>query len=221
MVRNPSLPADRFVPRNAPRDRKTQPKPWDRRIAISGDSAREPIWTAIGRASTNWGHFEGGVARVFGRLLGVNQTDVLQPMVAYGAVRTFEGRLQMVRAVATRYFMRMKMTDVPKELGERAAKLESPLRTYTNKEWRFFAERRNDIIHGILAMHSFGPLGASDPLFVLVPEYYDESKTREANIVEFMYSSSEIRYYADEFWRLMGQAHTIQNELSDIWSSFP
>ena len=28
----------------------------------------------------------------------------------------------MVRAVATRYFMRMKMTDVPKELGERASK---------------------------------------------------------------------------------------------------
>lgn len=224
MVRNPSFSPSQLSQlgniRVAPREHKSQPKPWDRRIATAGDAARESIFTAIGRATVNWGFFEGGVARVFSRLLGANQTDVLQPMVAYGAVRTFEGRLEMVRAVATRYFMRMRMDDVPKELQERAAKLEAPLRTHTTKEWREFAARRNDIIHGILSVHLFGAAGESEPLWVLVPEYYDEKKTREVNIVEFIYSSSEINYYAEQFWKIMGQAHSIQNELTDIWSSF-
>jgi hypothetical protein len=76
------------------------PKPWEQtEWPQQGDPSLEVTYTAVGRALSAWEVFEGHLSLLFAILVAPSG-DSLPARRAYNAVRTFEGRLAMLRAAA-------------------------------------------------------------------------------------------------------------------------
>lgn len=78
-------------------------KPWDRRPwPLFGDADMNELYAAVGRALSQWERYEGHLALLFSAFVTGMETDIARR--AYCAVRTFEGRTDMLRAAAEAFF---------------------------------------------------------------------------------------------------------------------
>jgi hypothetical protein len=93
-------------PRAINEDKKKDLKPWDVRPWPSvGDGDIEKLYAAVGRALSMWERSEYGLSYLFSTFCGAGTPIQARPAQnAYNAIRTFEGRTEMLAAASKTFF---------------------------------------------------------------------------------------------------------------------
>jgi integrase len=110
--------------------------PWDVLSPKEAEKDPDTLFLSVGRALTAWERMQQQFAHFFGFFCGAENT--LQARRAYGAIGTFRGQAEVLRAAAEAYFHTSPDHEMQKPffaLLKRAGN---------------FAPRRNDIAHGIV-----------------------------------------------------------------------
>jgi hypothetical protein len=167
------------------------PSIWDRPpFPQQGDADKKEIWTAVGAAISAWGEYEAALGRLF-TIFIAGEFPSPQAKRAFGGIRSFEGRRDLLRGSSEAFFHYRKGTS-----GEQVC-----FKTILTDASRA-VERRNDLAHGI-AM-AFTPEGQLEPDgFCLMPSYYDSLKRDPNDIAEFAYRSASINTFACGFENLI------------------
>jgi hypothetical protein len=161
-------------------------KPWDRLPwSKQGDVDQDLLYTSVGRALSEWERYDTGLAFLFAAF--VSPTDPSIGRRAYSAVRTFEGRLEMLRAASEAHF-----TLHPN--AEFLAQFKAILRDAS-----VYSQRRNDIAHGTVDHYQLEPPA---PLQLPAPDAYglfpSFASFRERDIYDvpnYCYTSPELEYF--------------------------
>jgi len=167
-----------------------EPKPWDPHpLPVMGDSDPASIFTAVGRALTEWNSFESHLSLLFAHFIALDAESIAAKR-AFGAVRTFEARLDMLRAVAEAYFAHFPNDTISRRLYN-----------LVKTEWRNFGARRNEIAHGLVQpwLWRVEAIGSDKTTYCLVPMYFDFKKTDLSNRPKYAYTSEAILSYAQAF----------------------
>jgi hypothetical protein len=195
-----------------------EPKSWDQRIAQRGDDSERTTFAAVGEALSRWTRFELNLARLFATLTMADEKSMIGPVLAFGSVRTFEGRIEMVHASGSWFFSVYKALSASSNDAECGAnaivKLQERFeRLYKNG--KNFVARRNEIAHGIVSpqpiakirKHTYVQL--KRPRFAFVPAYIEMSKHTLFSQPKFIYGSKELLSYAGEFVKLADEARSL------------
>jgi hypothetical protein len=174
------------------RNEAKPPEPWDRKPWPEvGDDKAEKTYAAVGRALTAWELYEANVAAMFSVL--VAGTKSLAAYRAYCAVRTFEGRLDMLRAASTAYF------------AQRPDSQQQDLIRTIVREAASYCPRRNEIAHGMVHRFQRKPEKSQSPkedTFALYPPYVTFKERDLLQVPTYCYTSVELTHYAKEFMRI-------------------
>jgi hypothetical protein len=167
-----------------------------------GDDSEDSIYASIGQALSRWEYLEVGLMELFAALAN-NKHDSSAISRAYGAVVTSRGRLDMLEAAASAYFIYFPNN-----------KLQSALENQLTKV-RQYGTRRNEIAHGIVQPYSiFKPFKGDDSGgYCLFPSFYNTNKmlleTRVKLTPKYIYSSKEIKKFAACFMDMVPPIGTI------------
>lgn len=194
-----------------------QPKPWDvPPPPTHGDPVDDLTFAAVGRALSHWERFERVLSILFAEFVG-DQDDDLPAVRAYGAVATFRGRVEMIRAAAEAYF-----AAYPNPGGEKL--LDDLLDEASN-----FSARRNEIAHGFV--NGWRPEDSPDTPkgFVLMPFNYTPRKSKfDATATmqtrpprpklrpSYLYSAKEIDTFRSHFERLSTHAMNVSTGIRTL-----
>jgi hypothetical protein len=145
---------------------------------------------------------------------------------AYGAVRTFEGRLDMLRKISTAYF---SCADQNPEM----AKLQEEIKVLVNKKCKGAGERRNEIAHGVVKQ----VINFADPAKRVIdfsnpnktywfgPSEIDSSKNVFWGEAYYAYTSKEINHYAKVFEDVAEEVHAkamaVLGKPPPLWQKCP
>jgi len=119
---------------------------------------------------------------------------------AYNAVRSFEGRSEMLRAASETYFHESPNAERQQDFKK------------IFKLAKGFAPRRNDIAHGIVGAFLGFPHGSSATLpmtYGLYPSLAAYKDRDHEEAPEYCYTSVELAYFTDAFWRLQAAPYTL------------
>lgn len=182
------------------REKKSPPlAPWAIRTRPArGDDDPQVTFAAVGNALTQWAHYETALSRLFSAFIALDR-DTEAGRRAFGAVRTFEGRLDMLRATADIYFATFPDATLQTDWVE------------AQKLGKKYGERRNEIAHGaVLPLLSEKPTpdGASDGV-CLAPAQIDPKKRDVRGVPLFYYNAASLNHYADEFSKLKDEPYRI------------
>lgn len=179
-----------------------QLKPWDMPpLPTCGDQYREDTFIGVGRALSQWEHFEGEIGLIYGIL--VNALDETSPaMRAYGSVSTFSVRQDMILAASKAYFF------------TREPSYEEDIKSLLD-DARQFSTRRNEIAHGIVQPYFIK--GSRRAGYALGPSKYATRKQRLSHLYDFdiydamvssmyAYTSSLLLEFTDHFGVLTARA---------------
>jgi hypothetical protein len=163
------------------------PSIWDRPpFPQQGDADKKEIWTAVGAAISAWGEYEAALGRLF-TIFIAGEFPSPQARRAFGRIRSFEGRRELLRGASEAFFHYQKGTSQEQDL----------LKIIIKDAWNA-AERRNDLAHGIVM--PFTPEGKSEPDgFCLMPSHYDSSKRDPNDVADFAYRSARINTFTSGF----------------------
>lgn len=197
---SPRVPRHKTKSKEKPRT----PNPWDR-LPWPTEAVYDALdaYAAVGWALTEWEKFDDLLGQIFCMLIEAPK-EARSARRAYRAVRTFEGRIQMIKVAAEVYFQdRHFYSEVPDD------GLKSDLSKLIGQALNFVA-RRNDIAHGVMQDYVISKtsmlLGRGH---VLYPSMAN-SKDRDVNhIAEYAFDARGIKYYADQFAKLQRPAYKI------------
>lgn len=185
-------------------DKPKEPKPWDRKPwPKRGNRTGMKLYAAVGRALSSWEGLERELGVIFSLLVAGSNTKSARR--AYYAVRTFEGRSEMLRAASEAFFAEREnipLQDKFKELFSAA---------------KSFSPRRNDIAHG--AVNHFIRDPAVGPFkrfktFALYPSFANYKDRALDSRPTYCYTSIEIDRYTFEFRGLIFSAGYLMEEIS-------
>jgi hypothetical protein len=172
-------------------------KPWDDRPHPQrGDKNTNATYEAVGRALSQWEYLEAKLAELFSQLVGGEwPSDDDGPSYhpadrAYGSVLGSAARLTMVEEAAKAHFQRYPNLE-----------LEKRLKDLISTECRNFASRRDNIAHGIVDFRFSDPPELEFGSW-LVPSFYATKKNPLKGPSAYAYTSTEINYFTQEFYRL-------------------
>lgn len=186
-----------------------QLKAWDRRPwPTSGDSDEEKLYAAVGRALSAWERCEAQLAFLFAQFLS---TPLLHaPIRAYCAVRTFEGRADMLRAASKQYFWGF---GIPKD-HDFVVRFKVILSSAIE-----FSKRRNDIAHGVVDHYHPQPTAETVVWvtrhgYALFPAYGSLKDRDHVGIPAYCYTSAELDYFREQFTGLHDPARILGAEIA-------
>ena len=168
---------------------KTTP-PWDRRPwPAQGDADMDTLYASVGRALSQWERFEGHLALLFSAFVTGMETDIARR--AYCAVRTFEGRAEMLRAASEAYFHTFPDTAL------------QPQSIEVLNQAICYSPRRNDIAHGVLDHWQPYPPQLPRELTKAWALYPSAANFRGRNFIQnapaYCYTSAEVEYFYEKF----------------------
>jgi hypothetical protein len=178
-------------------------KPWDRRPwPDKGTKSLRNMYAAVGRTLSQWERHEFALSRLFTAL--VTSRDSLPAARAYCAVRTFEGRADMLRAASAAYFLLWPEQDLQKQFKIILSHAAS------------FSPRRNDIAHGVVDYHEKLPYPTTNlrkprktQTYALYPSYANFKDRAVTGVPEYCYTEVELDYFYGEFLKLVEPAFTL------------
>lgn len=167
-------------------------KPWDQRPwPQAGHPNSQEIYAAVGEAISQWERYEGNLSLLFAAL--VSKSDNLPARRAYNAVRTFEARIEMLRAASTAFF-----AENPNEGHE-------SLMTAVVTDGKCYGPRRNEIAHGVVDhFQPYPPKLPRDIIqeFALYPSFANFKQRDLEEMPLYCYAKNEIDHFAKEFLRI-------------------
>lgn len=171
-------------------------KPWERRPwPATGDSDINKVYASVGRFLSQWERYEGMLSLLFAAFVSQPKNDAARR--AYVAVRTFEGRAEMLRAASAAYFH--VNPDIAVQDG-----FKTVFRGAT-----CFSPRRNDIAHGLVNRffpQTYQPGEAIDIGYALYPSYASFKERDLQDRPGYCYASAELDYFYQEIIRLTADA---------------
>lgn len=185
-------------------------KPWDRRPwPKRGSGSLSKLYAAVGAALSEWERFEDELSRIFAAL--VSDPMSLPAQRAYNAVRTFEGRAEMLRAASEAYFVLWPNSSLQ-------VSLKGLLRDAI-----CYSQRRNDIAHGVVSYFEALPWPAYPRWGKKPPKsfgFYPSNanfKDREiggpGGIPTYCLTVAELDYFLQEFRKLRQPAINLAAQL--------
>lgn len=178
-----------------------QLKAWDRRPwPESGDATADKTHAAVGRALTAWETYEGVLAVLFSVIVaGMKSIPAYR---AYSAVRTFEARLEMLRAASSAHFATNSNSEQ-----------ESRIKTIV-REAACYSPRRNEIAHGLVHWFSKNPeMRPRSDTFALYPPFVSFKERDLFQKPTYCYTSVQLDYYSKEFLRISELPATLASAL--------
>jgi hypothetical protein len=182
-------------------------QPWDRRPWPSdGDVDEDKLYAAIGRFLSEWERYESILSFVFAAFVTSEHFAIARR--AYSAVRTFEGRADMLRASSQTYFY--LHPDEPLQEQFKAI----------IKAAASFSPRRNDIAHGAVDryLHEpplLAPVPRSDK-FALFPSFATFKDRDVEGVPTYCYTTNELEYFRMEFLKLRNPAAQLASHIGHV-----
>jgi hypothetical protein len=186
------------------RSARAQPTPsvWARPpLPTRGGRTERTTWKAVGEALSVWCQYEEALGRLFGILI---TGDFPSPQCtrAFGAIRTFEARRDMLREAGRAYFAYFAQTAEAQHQTFRSIITEASAAVTI----------RNDLAHG--AVMPYVPQGTSNTIgYCLLPSYYDSRKRDISNIPEFAYNVVTIKNYVASVRQIMPRPEELGNNI--------
>lgn len=173
----------------------------------------EKTQAAVGEALTMWEQLETTFAFLFSALVSGSPSNTVA-LRAYGAVRTFEGRAEMLKEAGFAYFGAYSAPE-----GEAA--LKNLLRAA-----REFGSRRNDIAHGMVtALEWVPPIEGSateERGWCVVPAFYISNRHDMNHVPDYVYTSAEMHIFSRRWSVLSYLVRSLTDYLTaDLLSSWP
>lgn len=195
-------PSDKSRPRK-PRPPATspQPKAWDiPPLPKRGDRHRDDTFVGVGRALSQWEHFEGEIGLIYGVL--VRSFRETSPAIrAYGSVAAFSTRIEMINEASKAFFLHV-IPSIEKEIK------------HLLDDAKQFATRRNEIAHGIV--QPYYSKGSTQSGYVLGPSRFATRKQKLSRDggwgdieVVYAYTSRELDDFSTHFGTLTERAMEI------------
>jgi len=194
----------------------SDPRDWPKR----GDGSKRITYAAVGEALSEWAEIEIAMTRIFFTFLDGKGGYGSVAIRAFGSVRTFEGRLEMIKSSSEVYFEiekdRFLRCDPP--LSEKwVANAEAEFKGICS-DLKLFVSRRNEIAHGQVGP-LFGKL-IKNKKFALQPLPM-EKKSSIYSVPEFAYDSAALKYYSGQFRELSKRLDVINIKLRHLRSTVP
>src|SRR5262249_62128295 len=126
---------------------------------------------------------------------------------ASAAVRTFEGRAEMLRAASEIWFDSNSRPDLLTDFKAILSAITS------------YAPRRNDIAHGVVDAWLPEPATASSKLatgWALFPSYASFKDRDVKDLPKYCYTSTEIDYFEKEFSKLIEPVNGLASHLAEL-----
>jgi hypothetical protein len=164
-------------------------KPWDPRPwPVQGHPILDDVYSAVGRALSDWERYEGSLSLLFATLTSTSSS--LPARRAYNSVRTFEARIEMLRAASLAYFERHPDKDREDLMGT------------VISEGKCYCPRRHEIAHGVV--DHFQPFPPKLPRdltneFALYPSFANFEQRDMEEMPTYCYAKAELDYFAGEF----------------------
>jgi hypothetical protein len=112
--------------------------PWDRRPwPQTGDATANETYAAVGCALSSWERHEAALSFLFAAFVSEGTSRIARR--AYNAIRTFEGRAEMLKAASHSFFAAYPDEEMQKRFKD------------ILRNAKEFSARRNDIAHGCVA----------------------------------------------------------------------
>jgi hypothetical protein len=185
------------MPKN---EKKVGNSRWARpQLPKTGNKTREEIWTAVGAALTAWGEYESELGRLFSIFMAGDFPSP-QAQRAFGAIRTFEGRSQMLwEAYEAFLAYHGRHIKEPKEFDE--------LWNEATKAVKL----RNDVAHGIVLPLSTQGAPVTNG-YCLMPPYHD-AKRDINDVPKFAYTAEMIGEFTTGFHNLIEAPRKFGNSI--------
>jgi hypothetical protein len=201
-------------------------KSHDQLTTKRGGQSEKMTYAAVALALSRWTRFELNMAGLFAAVAGNSDHTRVGVMLAFGAVRTFEGRAEMLKSAAAWFFsvqtvFSQKHASDPICGPKAVLELQSRYNALA-KAGNQFVARRNEIAHGVVNPKNLSKVGKNKwvqlvkPRFVLVPAYFEMSKHNLFSSPKFMYGSEELLHYAKEFERLANEAKSLTTSIATL-----
>jgi len=199
-------PRSIFEPDNSPRVYTPTGKAFERPpFPPKGDWSEDAIYGSIGRALSSWEHVEIALSDLFTSLLSPNLYE-LPAQRAFGSVTTSGLRSNMLKEAGDAFFMAFPNDDDNAKFDE------------LRKLARQYAERRNDIAHGIVGPYPT-PGGPVRGLALLPPRHATAKRTLiphdkpqrhpPTDRPNYAYASPEIMFFSAQFYDLSREIHQL------------
>jgi hypothetical protein len=204
------------------------PRDWDSRLFKGpGERSPHPLYEAVGLALSKWNSFEEEMSGIFCAMVA-DRAHFFPARRAFGAIRTFEGRSDMLRLVAEIYFTAYERPEISRlaPVTDLRAELKNLI-----KEWKDYNSRRNEIAHGVVKsfpnyetkFNKNPPLVTNEFVHFLYwwgPAHFDSSKTSPLGVPTFAYNSADLKHYAEKFNNLRGPARAFGAKIRGLPSPF-
>ena len=182
--------------------------PWDRRPwPAHGDSDENKLYAAVGRALSAWERHESVLSFLFAQLTA--SPLPWNAMRAYCAVRTFEGRADMLRAISSSYFHGFGIKEDHPLVKTFKLVLSNAV---------CFSQRRNDIAHGVVDFYLPEKLLPTERAkkngHALLPALGSLKERDQDGYPGYCYTSTELDYFAECFTALRVPAHTLASQIA-------
>ena len=186
------------------RSKPPELRPWDRRPwPPSGDANQETLYAAVGRALSEWERYDAVLSFLFSAF--ATPADPAIGRRAFSAVRTLEGRIEMLRAASEAYF-----SAYPNEQFLTAWK--EILSSATQ-----FSARRNDIAHGAVDYYQPEPPTPREipapERYALFPSFATFRERDMDNAPRYCYTSIQLEYFRQQFFLLRLPAAELSSAL--------
>lgn len=169
-------------------------------IPSRGDSTREVVYEAVGRALSNWEDVELDLACLYAAFLGIKPVDAIaQP--EYVAARIFKERADVIVRAGDSHFVKNCDQAIEGEFKQLII------------EARLLAERRNDIAHGVVRP-VWSMKRPEIEHFMLMPSTYKHKFFTENANPLYAFSSKEINNFCTSFQEFRNRIFRLDRKIS-------
>jgi hypothetical protein len=185
-------------------DKPRDLNPWDRRPwPTEGDANIDALYASIGLFLSQWERHELVLSFVFASF--VAGADGTAAKRAYSAVRTFEGRADMLRAASEAYFV-----DFPDQTL--LAQWKDTLKLAV-----CYSQRRNDIAHGVVdhfGLENTWGTKTEYNRFSLYPTHSSFKERSIKGVPSYCMTSTEISYFYRQVFMLQTSTIELANKVA-------
>lgn len=183
--------------------KKQSLRPWDRRPwPRKGTRSVPKMYEGVGRALSAWERLEGALSLLFSELI---ESESKAARRSYNAVRTWQGRSEMLQAASETYFLKNPDKEAQNKFKE----------VYKNA--KNFSDRRHDIAHGVVDYFDKWPSSGrsiAKASYCLHPSYSNTKDRTQDEMPEYCYTAPELDYFFEQFTLMIRPAFDLTVELS-------
>lgn len=174
----------------------------------SGNNSKEDVLYSVGKALNEWNVLELSLMKLFSSFLADIPAYKLIASHSYGAVRTFEGRLELLRKASEAYFGLCEETEDRKELQKR-------LKHFLGCKCQRLSSVRNNIAHGYLSKEGFNLLieHTHNKDFYWGPSPSDSSKNQFLGMPKFKYTANDLDEHSKSFCELSKECQDLAQDI--------